>query len=191
MIRASVTWINPVVSQVENIEGTGFLVVYSRPVADVALDVRGLHFRKSEYFWVHDAQAILTSKGLEDSFSLVDSSDRTVDKGITDPLKIQDLFNRVCSFQRQFADPLVLRDAASKSLGKPFAEGVKVVDSARVSASKGINEGVSFRDSVFTKTGSLNKADPLRVRDSFLLSLNGYCDMSYFAGDYVGTSRTV
>ena len=198
MIKPSVTWLNPnaAVSCVVPVMGVNYtlpemFLAYVKPSPSAYLDVLGLHFRLADHYGFSDTQALHLEKASHEQLGIADWNIRKFDKGIPETLRLTESFNRLCSFYRTFTEGVRVGDVAKISLSKWYTENLKIIDSAKLTSSKKINDGVLLSESLFRKSGALNKTDSLRVTDTFVLTANSYCDVSYFAEDYVGETRIV
>lgn len=131
-----------------------------------------------DLFGLSDLISANASKNLQDSIALVDAINayRSIGQPASDSASTQDQLSSV-SLQRLFTDGVAMNDQAETADGFIFSFSTSfsnvsfVNDSRTVNASKGLGESVTTSSS-----GSLIS--------------QGYCDLSYFAGDYVGDSRT-
>jgi hypothetical protein len=191
-----------------------FRTVFSKALVDSAGTVDATQFnlgkRSVDVFYVPDSISRDTSKALFDSFthtdlaakdagkSLVDSfplSDfavRNTLKGLSDSFSSSETLSRVVDMG--MFDSFVLSDHSSLNIGRVINDGVAMNDSADLAdnityqAVKYINNLVFVADTS-TRAWDTNKADSVSLVSSGILSSQNYCDLSYFAEDYVGLSR--
>ena len=116
-----------------------------------------------------DSPALLVAKPVVDTASTADASVVSVLKALTDTASGADA--HVSNFTKIVSDLAALADAAALSASKALSDTSTLADVVANSAGKGI---------IDTATAS----------DSGLLTMQDYCDFTYFAEDYVGESRT-
>lgn len=198
MIKLHVTWFNTTaaVSCVVPVMGVKYTlpvmhIEYSNPIPSAYLDVRGLHFRLVDHYRISDTQSLHFEKPANEQIALTDSNTWDVNKGVPEVLQLSESFDRVCAFYRTYSESVRVGDITQISLSKWYTENLRITDSAKLTSSKNIGDGVLLSESVFRKTGALNKTDSLRVSDTFVLTANSYSDVSYFAEDYVGETLIV
>lgn len=177
------------------------------------LDVRGLHRKEMDTQVFLDDSMIDVNKVLEDGFTTLDVFNFAVSKGISDTQSFVDQFSIYPVFIRESHDVVNLTDSSKNSVSKKVIETISITDATKnivqkkFSDSFGLNELLSFSDgtttgyskrisNIFTPLdaprSSLNKkhSDSVTFTDSGSLLCQGYVDMSYFAGDYVGSSAS-
>ena len=74
--------------------------------------------------------------------------------------------------------------------GKVFSESIGVTEVISLGVGKPLIDSLSITDSVIISPVGKNLGESLSVTDSGSLRSQGYCDFTYFAGDYVGASAT-
>lgn len=168
----------------------------------------------ADAFSLGDTKAITTSKALADTFGLTDAQQTSLQKSIADSVSLTDTFYLVLVFIRSAADSVAASDLASFVLAKaPFNESVVTSDESVRTLSKSITDGVAMNDGTSVGDGSTfyfekninniaavsdassiqvqkSPTDSVATADSGLLVLQGYCDITYFSEDYVGTSTS-
>lgn len=133
-------------------------------------------------------------------------------KGLADSVVMEDVANAYRAYLRDFDDSFALPDLVAKdfvppgktenttvsdasSLGivKPQSDGLVLIDNMdgdiQYAVIKLIGELLSTSD---TKAVDFNKfsTDNVTSSDAGTLSMQDYCDLSYFSQDYVGLART-
>lgn len=198
MIKASVYWINPsskvayvIPTMAVDMVTPSMGVTYAFPVMDAILDVRGLHFNINDVLQVQDSYTAEVQKTEEDLVLFEDESSWELELDKQETVYFNDLFNRLCLFQRTFNENVVIGDAASLSVAKWFYENLGITDSVSIVNTKALDDGVTFQESLFEKTLTQSKSDSINISDSFFLTTNDYSDLTYFAEEYVGVTRTV
>lgn len=161
-----------------------------------------------------DAKSITTSHPVASAFTLADASTHAAQKGVADSVALAEFFNSVLVFIREAADVVAATDRPailftptaksdgvaiadealriySKSLSDAFAldDGTAVGDGSTYFFEKTLNNIVSMLDARFSLV-SKTSTDQFTTSESGLVSAQGYCDITYFAEDYVGTSTT-
>jgi hypothetical protein len=138
---------------------------------------------------------ISAQKALADSLLATDYSYLLVGKVVADSLLVDDEFNKVVN--KGFSDSAVLTDLLTRTL--VFIRNLS--DAFAVNDSTGVGDGlamqsiktianVAFMNDVFLKQYALRKTETITGSDTGSLVSQGYCDLSYFAEDYVGAIRS-
>jgi len=204
-LGASVAYVVPV-SQLSYIE----LVVSAR------LDVSGLVRYITEVAVVQDAAAKTLSKPFADAIAPpTDAAARQVQKAIADSVTMNDELTRFLVYIRDLADAVSVPDTETRQVFPgPEVDEIGVADQRTAAISKAISDAVALNDSSEAGDGStysfakyinnvvisgdnlasvvLTKvlADTAGTADSGLVVVQGYCDLTYFAEDYVGVSSS-
>jgi len=137
------------------------------------------------------------------------ADDETVSalKGLSDSIEMQDALVILLLILRNFADDVAVADADARVYSLPKTEQVAVADNDFIDWAKSLTHSVTPADvSVFLAekpfSESLSAAEAkalsftaarvesVTVPDVGLLSVQDYCDFSYFAEDYVGFSQS-
>lgn len=114
---------------------------------------------------VADSAAVASSKALADAFALTDAATKSAGKALSDAASATDA---VTAFLGKVASDTVNNtDLATIALTRPTTDSFAVSDSAAILAGKSAADGAS-------------------VTDSGALRMQSYCDITYFADDYVG-----
>ena len=160
-----------------------------------------------------DATTLAITKQLADIVDLAEQISLTTNKNLADSTAFSDLVTLAMTFNRDFADTASFSDVASKSVGKDFADSTIQDDAATVAVAKLIADSLAIVDSVVgisfvdQENDALaiddlgidddpawdlgkNLSEAVSTSDSGLLIMQDYCDITYFAEDYVGLSRT-
>ena len=181
-----------------------------------ALDATALQIAKilADAYEVSDQPALTASKVLASDFGLTDAQTVQAQKVIDDSITFVEVVIAVRTFVRQFdeaIDPLevfaqvfvkapftedLLAEDASNILSfKNLADGVAIDDGAAVGDGstyffeKSLNN-VAFADDAEAFTLSKPLTEQLDLTESGLVVMQGYCDLTYFAEDYVGVSSS-
>jgi len=142
---------------------------------------------------VVDLAAKTPNKKLTDSVSFTDATTRTPSKTLTDSISLTDATSK--SKSKLLTDSTTPTDDLSVAFEKLLADGVNIDDSASIGDgieyyfSKFLNNTAFVSDSVVIDHGR-TLVDDFTLADDGLLQMQDYCDITYFAEDYVGTSRT-
>jgi hypothetical protein len=153
-------------------------------------------------------------KALASEFGLTDAQTVEAQKLILDSVSFVENVIAVRAFLRVFAETVTPLDVVAKTVTKPpFTEQISVADVRDVLPVKNIFDAVAMDDGTSIGDGStyffqkyLNNvvllsdadsiqtvkpvADQFALAESGLVSMQGYCDITYFAEDYVGTSSS-
>lgn len=115
------------------------------------------------------------SRPLSNSFGQSDANVKLLSKPITDAFTFTELLTR--SLTRTIQDGFAMNDSADLADGITY-QTVKYVTN------------VTFVNDSSSRAWNANKADSISLGSAGFLSSQNYCDLSYFAEDYVGVSRT-
>ena len=161
-----------------------------------------------------DSATLRTNKPLADYVATTDAAALGVDVALTDSVGFVDFVVAVLVVIRDFADAVSVADAASFQTDKGTVfELLAAADATSLLAAKVLADGVGMNDLAdigdgltvdFAQTVAnvafmadnsarlpqLSKADTAAVADSGSLVNQGYCDLTYFAEDYVGAARS-
>jgi hypothetical protein len=161
-----------------------------------------------------DAVAKSLARPIADVFNLADAETVAAIKGLSDSVTMQDTIATLLLFIRDFDDAVSVDDLRAtvftpatkveqisvadndvvsyeKNIADGFAmnDGSEAVDGAQYSFSKGISN-VAFvgdnRSLIFTTS----RVESVSVADAGLVAAQSYCDLTYFAEDYVGVSQS-
>ena len=116
-----------------------------------------------------DATSLDNSKPLENTYTLADLAS--------------------IEFSRAELDSAVPVDDVALAIAAARTDEIVVSEVAAVSFARGVEDGISVSD-VFTKDAGKGPQDSVSVDDAGSLIAQGYCDILYFAEDYVGEART-
>lgn len=119
----------------------------------------------------------------------------TVDKATSDAISVPDALARVT--QKPASDSVTAPDSIDLSMayvrvlesGFATNDSTGVGDGLAFQATKSFNN-VSFANDSHVKGTALKKLESLSITDTGSLVSQGYCDITYFAEDYVGDSRS-
>ena len=114
-------------------------------------------------------------------------------RSFADSVSVSDTLVSVLTFVRSFADTTTIADTTSKFISPAYFETVTPSDAKAIFTAKDIadyaNNTVSVVD-VYNLSSNKGLLESLSLSDSGTLISQGYCDITYFAEDYVGESRT-
>lgn len=161
-----------------------------------------------------DSKALTVNKALSaDTVLPQDTNSKGVIKPLTDSASVADAALVSMFFPRTLADSTVVTDSTSLQTAKVFGDASAVTDALTRDFVKSLVSGVAMNDSfdagdgavfVFTKGVSnivfavdsrvlfTDKliGDMIEPVDTGVLTVQNYCDITYFAADYVGVSQT-
>lgn len=205
----------PVVATSAQIAAAAVTHVY--PVSNISyillassayLDTTGLFKYTTDSVTVVENTAFVVSKIADaDSFYLADSTATTLAKAASDSVTMSDSVVTVLIFLRDFADTVSLTDSAAKLISPAYVETVSTSDTNVVAFDSGKADSFSLADSASiiyspaysdtvsspdTTTLFTNKpfSETMSTSDSGSVIAQNYCDITYFAEDYVGEYRT-
>ena len=211
-LRASVSAVHPIAGVQASVAAAD--VAYVLLTVNANLDTTGRFRYIPEIVVVSDAVALAVTKAL--SSPAVSASDDIlldVAKGLADSVSLTETFLATLVFLREFADSAAVADATALSVDKPLADGVVVQESVAQVITKVLASGVAMNDSFEASDGLLYSfakgisnvvfaadaatlshskgvSDMIAAADAGSLISQGYCDLTYFAEDYVGEART-
>jgi hypothetical protein len=168
----------------------------------------------AEAFATSDQPFKTAGMALASQFGLTDAQTVQAQKLIQDSVSFVEALIAVRTFVREFNEAVTPSDLPAKTVTKsPFIELISVDDAGDVLPIKNIFDAVAMDDGTSIGDGStyffqkyLNNvallsdadsiqtvkpvADQFALADSGLVSMQGYCDITYFAEYYVGTSSS-
>lgn len=186
---------------------------YIEIVSSVYMDDSGRYQYKADTFAVVDQTAFSTSKSItDDSFSFVDAVALTPAPTYADSISFSDVVVPVLVFLRDFTEALTVPDSQVLLVSPAYVETLAPTDTIAFSHSKAFDDGFAMNDmadaggpvwsfsdttaNIVTMSDSSllssdkGVSDSVSAADSGVLSMQDYCDLTYFLEDYVGTSRT-
>lgn len=123
-----------------------------------------------------DVLAKFLDKALADSFIQTDALAHETGKYLTDTALVADSFDRVVAYVRELQDGVGINDQAGIGDGVAFTFNTLFAN-------------VAFAGDTQQLTPGLAKQDSITTSDTGSLVSQGYCDLTYFAEDYVGSYR--
>lgn len=161
---------------------------------------------------VADAKELSVVKNLAETLNTSsDSVVYAITKALAETATLTDLIVTTLIYIRTFADTASATDSFSTVVDLPKTDVVISTDDQSFSVDKALSDGLNLLDNmdgdieyVFIKLVSellvasdaqavdfaSNKSDNAVLSSSGSLLSQGYCDITYFLEDYVGTSRT-
>jgi hypothetical protein len=201
-------------SGVELADSIEFLVAHSVADAITAGDLRVVDFDKqlSDTPQVLDSKSILFERPLADTFGVNDVALRTALKNFFDQQQLYDVVRM--AVDKAVADTLVLIESTVLDIDKPLSDSLTLTEQRSVLINRQvIRDGVAMNDAADLEDGITFQAtksfmnmtftsdqrlmafaradvDGVATSDAGSLVAQGYCDLTYFAEDYVGATRT-
>ncbi len=190
----------------------GVEVAYIEMTVTAALDASGRYRYIGDSVVSTDGSSFVLSKPFESVVGVGgDAVFLDVDKSAADSIGVTDEIGRVLIFIRDLADSQSVTEHAALSFSKSQLETLAVVDSKLIEFSKNLADGFAMNDGAEAFDGSvysLSKgisnvavvgdaaamisskfaAESVGVADSGVLSMQDYCDITYFLEGYVGIS---
>lgn len=178
------------------------------------MDASGRYRYLADAFTVVDNISFSLSKGFSDSFVFSDTPPTlSVVKALADSVAFTEVFSAMLIFLRDFTDIQGFADSSVWAMDKPLLDTAAFTDVSSFVLTRAFSDGFAMNDSfdmgdgaVFTVTKSINNvvflsdaisqiiskpiADSVTMTDSGVGSMQDYCDITYFAGDYVGIGFT-
>ena len=211
-LRASVSAVHPIAGVQASVAAAD--VAYVLLTVNANLDTTGRFRYIPEIVVVSDAVALAVAKALS-SPAVLTSDEAVLEtiKGLSETVSLSEAFIITLVFLRDFADSATVTDLAALELSRPLADGASVSDVSTRLLTKVLASGVAMNDSFETGDGLLYSfakginnvvfaadtatlshskgvSDMITPADAGLLVSQSYCDLTYFAEDYVGESRT-
>jgi len=134
-----------------------------------------------------DAAAISTAKPLADAATVADAPAKSVAKAFADNSNLTDV--TVKSAGKSLSDAGALTDAAAHWYAKALADAGAVTDQESFLLSRSVSDAAGITDAP-TKSASKTTTDSAALADSGSIRMQSYCDITYFADDYVGVYTT-
>lgn len=210
-LRASVSTVIPIVglTRIYPVSEVAYILL----AVSAYLDTTGQFKYTTDVFSVTDTTSLNTSKIADvDTFTTVDDTTRSTGKGLSDSATMGDSVLTVLVFIRDFTDTTSLADAKTLLVSPAYSDTFTTSETVARSLSKTLTDSFALNDlsdaagptwsfSDFTNnvvstsdsttvTNTKGLSDSLSSSDSGTLISQGYCDITYFAEDYVGESRT-
>lgn len=210
-LRAGISTVVPIagVTRVYPVADVAYILL----ATSAYLDTTGRFKYTTDVFSVADLAALSTNKTADaDSIAFSDGQVFSNDKGVADTAVIGDSLVAVLIFIRNFSDTTSTSDANTLLISPAYSDSITTSETTAFSVSKALadsfalndlsdangpdwsfsdytNNTVSTSDNI-TMSNDRGLADSLSLADSGTLISQGYCDLTYFAEDYVGDYRT-
>jgi hypothetical protein len=187
-------------------------IAYISLFLDVEIDNTGLFRYIPESVVLVDGNVIAFSKSPTDSVSFADSQTRETSLGKSDSVTMLDVLESLLIFVRLFEETISLSDASMRSVDKAASDSIATSETLAFTFEKYLSDAFALNDlsdvngttisfSDFTNNvvsssdlilllSSKTIQDSVTSSDSGYLFSQGYCDLTYFAEDYVGEYRT-
>ena len=210
-LRASVSTVIPIVglTRIYPVSEVAYILL----AVSAYLDTTGQFKYLTDLFSVTDTTSFSTSKIADaDSFGLTDDTTRSTSKALADTATMGDSILTVLVFIRDFTDTASPTDAKTLLISPAYSDTFTTSETVARSLSKTLTDSFALNDlsdaagptwsfSDFTNNvvstsdsttvaNTKGLSDSLSSSDSGTLISQGYCDITYFAEDYVGESRT-
>lgn len=159
-----------------------------------------------------DEISILAYKNFAESLGVsTDFVSKVIHKTFGETLSLADVIQTTLIYQRTFTNAFTIVEQLTKNVSEPKADIATTTDQQYLATSKLFNDTVGMIDNMDTDIQYLliktmselvsisdtsiisfspTKADSVTANSSGSLVSQGYCDITYFLEDYVGTSRT-
>jgi hypothetical protein len=204
-LRASVAVVDPRVG-----------VSYAVPIAAVdyvdlavsaRLDASGRYRYIQEVVAVVDGTAFVLYRSTADLVGMVDTKTISTLKNLSNSVELQDSLITLLLILRTFADNVALVDTDNRLYSLPKTEQVAIADNDFIDWAKSLAHSVTPEDvsavsaeKPFSESFAATDAKALifaaarvesaTVTDVGIVSIQDYCDLGYFAEDYVGLSQS-
>jgi hypothetical protein len=134
-----------------------------------------------------DAATLSVAKVLADAYAITDAAAKATAKSFSDAAAATDA--AVKSAHKGLSDVGALTDAAYNNMAKALADSAGVAEDKLFSLSRPLTDSGAATDSV-GKGIAPAKTDSASLTDAGAVRMQGYCDITYFAEDYVGVLFT-
>lgn len=211
-LTASVAVVRPGVSTV-TYSVPAAAIEYIELASTGYLDSSGRYQYATDLALILDAASKSAIKSFAESVSTSDSVTRSKQKNLLDSVLMQDSEEHVLVFLRDLADLLSVPDATSVSHSKPITDSVStanqrslliqkfISDLFALNDSTGVGDGIAYvvaksvNNLAFVSDASAmsvitSKTDSVALSESGSISIQDYCDITYFAEDYVGFAQS-
>lgn len=201
-LKTSVTHVVPVVQ-----------VGYVLMTVSAEMDTSGRYRYIQDIAVMVDAAALLVGKTANDTLAPpTDTQTLSTNKGLSESVSFSDSAVATLIFLRDFSDSVSAIDAPAILFSPAYVETVAASDTISFAHTKTFADGFSMNDladaggpvwsfsdttaNIVTMSDSSllssgkGISDSVSALDSGVLSMQDYCDLTYFAADYVGVSRT-
>lgn len=210
-IRAGVVVVDPVtsVTYVAPVVGVSYIDIS----LSAALDTTGRFMFVPDVAVMVDGARFSLAKLLADAALPQDATRYELEKAVPgDSVAILESFAKTFTYIRGAADTLSLADTRILAVDKALGEAPVVLDADTFALAKRLSDGVAMNDALDAGDGAVfsfakgvsnvtivgdatskqigkARADTAAVVDAGVLTMQDYCDITYFAEDYVGESR--
>jgi hypothetical protein len=219
LAKADISKITPVITRSQVIPTAAVAytipaaeIAYISLFLDVEIDNTGLFRYIPESVVLVDGKVIAFSKSTTDSVSFADSQTRETSLSKADSVTILDVLQSLLIFVRLFEETISLSDASTRSVDKAASDSIATSETLAFTFEKYLSDAFALNDlsdvngttisfSDFTNNvvsssdlilllSSKTIQDSVTSSDSGYLFSQSYCDLTYFAEDYVGEYRT-
>lgn len=210
-LRASVSTVVPIVgvTRVYPVSEVAYILL----AVSAYLDTTGRFKYITDIFATADSTALSTNKVADaDTFTLDDAATASTAKLLADTTALSDSVVTVLIFIRDFSDTASLADSKTLLISPAYSDTFSTNETVARSISKALADSFALNDlsdaagpdwsfsdytnnTVSTSDNSVvsndkGLSDSFSLADSGTLISQGYCDITYFAEDYVGEFRT-
>jgi len=210
-LRASVATVIPIagVTSASPVANVAYILL----VVGAYLDTTGRFKYTTDIFNIADSTSFSTAKVADaDTFAVTDDTALSSSKSLDDTATLGDSVLTVLIFIREFADTASLADANTLLVSPAYSDTVAASETSALSIDKALTDsfalndlsdaaGPTFSFADFTNNtvsasdssvvdNAKGLSDLISLADSGTVTSQGYCDLTYFAEDYVGESRT-
>lgn len=150
-----------------------------------AIDSTASRFSKSldEAPAVSDTARFNLARSLDDAFGASDSPRLAASKPVADAFAMTDTAAK--AFNKAIGDAASTTDAATAQVAKAADDAASITEQARFALARTLADASAAADSA-VKSANKALADAAGASDFGTIRMQGYCDITYFAEDYVG-----
>jgi len=189
-------------------------VEYIELATSAYMDASGRMRYVTDAALIVDAARITHSKPFAEAVSVADYDTEVVQKFLGDSIGLSETVSTLRVFVRSFADSFTLPEFIGKAFTPaPFHEVAPALDAYRYTLTRTLSDAVAIDDGTSVGDGStyffqkyLNNvvfsndavvlrsfkaaSEQISLSEAGVVSMQNYCDITYFAGDYVGISSS-
>jgi hypothetical protein len=210
-LRAGVSTVAPIVgtTKVYPVADISYILL----AINAYLDTTGLFNYTADILNISDVSSLNIAKIADaDAFTVPDNQTYSTDKALTDTTTINDSLVAVLIFIRDITETINLADTSPLLISPAYFETVTATDLNTLSIDKAFADSfalndltdtagplISFSDYTnnavstaddFALLNTKTFSESLSLADSGIVTKQDYCDITYFAEDYVGVSIT-
>lgn len=211
-MKITIGYVAPTVSSLTYVNVTVSSLTYVSAAVAAYLDFEGWDKRIADVVPVPDSRRFFFEKYLADTVAPIELVALHVQKPFVDSVSTSESFSKVLEYVRRFEDTATTSENLAFTIDKVLDDTFSTTETTALAVAKyladafGMNDSTDVNDgSTWTYTKQINNvvfaqdlvsrvstkavADTATISSSGVLVVQDYCDLTYFATDYVGFSR--